>query len=218
MTVTTYSETEICQIGLSLIGGGDIDSITNPVTDLEATCARIYKPRIETLLSHEWNWSETELELAKDADVTPLKNFTSAFRLPPNMLAGPAAIYADGSELNDGDWTVKGAYLYCNYKTVIVDYRKKPPVAIWPSYFVNLAAHDLAAAFAIPVREDKSLREEMHRIAYGSPEFEGRGGLFATAKKLDAKAKPTRSMFANGDPLTRARFGGFPARDPRKGW
>lgn len=218
MTVNSFDETEICQIALSLIGGGEIDSITDPSTDLEATCARIYKPKIETLLSHEWNWAEAELELTKDIDVTPLKNFTSAFRLPGNMLAGPAAIYADGSQLNSGDWQVKGAYLYCNYTTVIVDYRKKPPVVIWPSYFVDLATHVLAAAFAIPVREDKSLRDEMHRLAYGSPEFEMRGGMFAVAKKLDAKAKPTKSIFANGDPFTRARFGGFPNRDPRRGW
>ncbi|MFO0390188.1 MAG: hypothetical protein ACK502_10810 [Alphaproteobacteria bacterium] len=211
MTVNTYTETDVAQIALSLIGGGDIDSITDPDTDLEATCARIYKPTIETLLSHEWNWAEAELELAKDLDVTPLKEFTSAFRLPANMLAGPAAVFGDGKEIGDGAWCVKGAHLYCSYTTVMVDYRKKPPVTIWPSYFVNLAAHALAAAYAIPVREGagRAIRDEMHRIAYGPPEMENRGGLFAVAKKLDAKSKPNRSIFANGDPFTRARFGGW---------
>lgn len=218
MTVNSFDETDICQTALSLIGGGEIDSIADPESDLEATCARIYKPKIETLLSHEWNWAQAELELAADLDVVPLKNFSRAFRLPGNMLAGPAAVYADGRQINDGDWEIKGAHLYCNYTTVIVDYRKKPPVIIWPSYFVDLATHVLAAAFAIPVREDKSLRDDMHRLAYGPPEMEMRGGMFAVAKKLDAKAKPTKSLFANGDPFTAARFGGFPNRDPRWGW
>jgi hypothetical protein len=133
------------------------------------------------------------------------------------------AIYtaSDTDDLEQLVWTFSvvegGATRVYGNTTVIVDYRKKPPVVIWPSYFVDLATHVLAAAFAIPVREDKSLRDEMHRIAYGPPEMEMRGGMFAVAKKLDAKAKPTKSMFANGDPFTAARFGGFPTRDPRRG-
>jgi hypothetical protein len=218
MTVNSFDETEICQTALSLIGGGEIDSILDPQTDLEATCARIYKPRIETLLSHEWNWAEKELELALDLDVVPLKDFTKAFRLPSNLLAGPGDVYGDGSQLNDGDWRVMGAHLYCNYTTVIVDYRGKPPVVIWPSYFVNLAAHDLATAFCVPVMDDRALRDDFQLTTYGPAEMEGRGGLFQTAKRMDAKSKPTKSMFANGDPFTRARFSGYPARDPRKGW
>lgn len=208
MTINDTTETGICQFALTLIGGGDIDSISDPQTGLEAICGTLYKPTIETLLARKWNWVDAEMELPKDPSVTPLKDFRHAHRLPGNMLAGPFAVRGNGLRLGAGEWRVMGDYLYSNYETVRVDYNRKPPVIIWPSYFVNLAGHAMAVALAVPVGVPDSVHDKFSRITYGPPEMMGQGGLYGIARNLDAQSKPTRSMFANGDPFTRARFGG----------
>lgn len=206
MTITTYDDNKICQIALSGIAGGSIDSILEPETDLEATCANIYFILVETLLSEEWNWTSGEAELVKDLDVTPLRQFTNAFTLPGNLLSGPSAVFGNGSRLNDGDWCIKDNHLYCNYDTVIIEFRKKTPVNTWPPYFVNLVIKALQADLAMPVRENATLKATLLEEAYGPPIMQGRGGLFGKAKTMDAKSKPMRSLFANGDPLSRTRY------------
>lgn len=208
MPISVYDENKICNIALSRLGGGTVESVLDPVTDLEVTCANIYFLVAESLLAHGWNWAKGEIELALLPDVTPLRGFGKAFQLPTNMLAGPVAVYGGGRRLNDGQWKVVGDRLYCDYDTVVVDYGKKPPVAIWPAYFVNLVTKAVEADLAVPIRENATLKATLLAEAYGTPEFEGRGGLFKIARNLDAQSKPTRSIFANGDPFTAARFGG----------
>lgn len=217
MPVIVYDENKICNIALTRLGGLPIESVLDPTTDMEETCANIYHIRAEELLAHEWNWTNAELELARLPDVTPVKTFRYAFQLPSNMLSGPRAVYGDGSELNSGQWKVVGDKLYCDFQTVAVDYGNKPPPSIWPAYFVNLVTKAVEADLAIPVREDRQLKADLLEEAFGPPIMEGRGGLFKIAKNLDAKNKPTQTLFSNGDPFTAARFGGFPSRDPRKG-
>lgn len=208
MSITIYDENKICSIALTRLGGGTIESVLDPVTDLEVTCANVYSIVAESLLSHEWSWVNTEFELNRLPDVTPLKDFKYAFQLPSNMLCGPRAVYGNGSQLNDGQWAVKGQQLYCDYTTVVVDYAGKPPVSMWPAYFVNLVAKAVEADLAVPIRENATLKATLLEEAYGPPMMEGRGGLFGIAKRLDAKNKPTKSLFRNGDPFTSARFGG----------
>lgn len=205
MTVTAYDENKICSIALSRIGGGTIDSILEPQTDLEATCANLYFLRMESLLSYEWNWANAEAVLAKDLDVTPLKDYGNAFRLPGDLLSGPYAVEGDGSRINTGNWRIFGAHLYADYRTVIINYRRKPVVQIWPSYFVNLAVTALSSDFSVPVRESVTMKDALYAEAFGTPQENGMGGLFKTARRLDAQSKPTRSIFRNGDQLTATR-------------
>lgn len=206
MTATTYDEVKICNIALAGIGGGSIESISSPSTDLEADCANAFALVVESLLSHEWNWAQAEVALARDLDVTPIKDYDYAFRLPSAMLAGPSGVWGNGSPLNDGQWCVKGAHLYCSYTTVKIDFSKKPPVSIWPPYFVNLVVAALRAQLAIPVRESVSMSEKFEVQAFGTPEEGGRGGLFRMARNLDAKSKPVKSLFRNGDPFSATRY------------
>lgn len=208
MTVSSFDENKICNIALSRIGGGSIDSILAPLTDLEATCANLYTILVQSLLAHEWNFSDAEAELAKNPDATALKDYTSAFRLPGDLLSGPYAVYGDGSTRNDGAWRIVSDHLYCNYTTVIINYRRKPPVSEWPAPFTNLVIKALEADLAMPVRENASLKAALLQEAFGTPAENGRGGLFGIAKRLDAQSKPIRSMFRNGNPITSARFGG----------
>lgn len=208
MTVNSYNENKICQIALSRIGGGFIDSVIDPVTDLESTCANIYTIVVESLLSHEWSFTNGEAELAKNPDFTPINGYKNAFRLPANMLSGPSGVYGNGSNRNDGHWVVADDHIHCDYDTVIIDFRKKPKVSEWPPYFVNLVIKALEADLAMPVRENASLKQALHVEAFGTPQEELRGGLFGVAKKLDAKSKTIKSFFANGNPITSARFGG----------
>lgn len=211
MTFSTFDENRLCNIALSGIGGGSINSIIDPVVDLEATCANVYSSLIPFLLSFNWNWTNTEAELAKNLDITPLREFESAFRLPADLSSGPVAVYIDGVQrAQEGYWKIKGTHLYCNGDVVIIDYVGGADVSTWPPFFRRLAIKALQADLAIPVRDNEQLEDQLRREAYGPPEMEGRGGLMGVALRIDAQSKGTKTMFKNGDPFTSARFGGFP--------
>lgn len=207
MTVTSLDEIEVCNIALARIGASPINSIEDPQDDREATCANLFFVTLDSILSeHDWNFARHEKALTLDSDEKPLRTFERAFRLPGDLIAGPFSVYGDDREINIGDFRVFGAHLYASYKTVIVEYRRRPPVTIWPPFFVNLVSNALSAQFSMPERDSTSMASYYDEIAFGPKSMDRRGGLFGTATKLDGQSKPTKSLFKNGDPLTGTRY------------
>lgn len=207
MTVSSYTEVSVCNIALALIGETAINTITDPETDVEATCATLYPITRDDLLSkHEWNFANPIRELAVDADAPAVDGWQYAHRLPANMLAGPFAVWGDGSTRPVADYAVINNHVYSNYAVIKVRFREQVLVSEWPHYFVNLVAHALGAALAKPVAENSARAEELRIIAFGSADKEGMGGLFANARRLDAQSRPIKSMFAMGDPLSATRY------------
>lgn len=206
MTVTTYDNVSNCNASMIRIGGEQIDSIVEPTTDLEAQCAVLYPLLVDALLGeHDWNWARQEMQLAADLDVTPLKKWDKAFRLPADMIAGPFAVFGDGREIGTHAYEIFGDHLYCDFSVVIVNYRRRKPEANWPPYFTRLVVTAFASQMAIPVRENLVLSEKLDIEAFGLPQEGRRGGLMGRAMTLDAQSKPIKSIFANGDPLTSTR-------------
>lgn len=208
MTVTERDEVYVCSLATNMVGGEPIDSIENPDTDVEATCARLYPMVRDTLLSkYEWSFAEDVQALTVDADQAARFGKKYAYKLLASMKSGPDAVYADG-RLDDPvqDFVLSGGYIHCDYDIVHVRFRYSPPVSKWPPYFVMLVATDLASLLAKPVADNTALAEEMRVRAYGPLEDRGEGGLYRDAKKTDAKSKPPKSLFRNGDPLTSTRY------------
>lgn len=208
MTLNTVDEIKICNTASTMISGKKINSITDPKNDSEATFAVLYPMSRDTLLArHPWAFANPFRTLAIDADAPVIGAWKNAFKLPSDLIAGPFSVFGDGSKyLADGfSFENRNDYIYANFDTCQISYRARPDVSIWPPYFVYLVATDLASLAAKPIKSDTALAEEMRIRAYGPAQLDGNGGLFQAAKNLDAQSKPMRSMFENGDPLTRSR-------------
>lgn len=209
MTVSSYDDIAVVNLALSKIAAESISSLDadDEDSDIAGLCARIYPAVRDTIISaHPWSFCKAELELSRANGITPIKNWQYAYRLPDDMLAGPFALYGDGSTNPVQSFEQFGDYLYCNYQKVLMDYRRRPPESQWPMFFVNLVATATAAELAIPITDSTSRSQELNLVAYGPPGLDGKGGLFATATRTDSQSKPIRSMFRNGDPLANTRF------------
>jgi len=207
MTVTSYTDIKIVNAALVKAGSSAVNSISDPTTDKEAKCAELYTPAIADLLSaHEWSFNYVERTLAVNADKTPVQGYDYAYRLPSALLAGPYAVYGDGSSYPVFDYINSEDYIHCDYQSLKIMCRIIPPVANMPLYFISLAVSDLAMQFAESVLKKTERAAELRIETYGAAQLGGNGGRFASAKLADSKTKPARSLFANGDPLSNTRY------------
>lgn len=209
MTINAYSQPEdICTAAMDRIGGGTINSISNPVTDAEATCARLYPLTVGMLLSrHDWNFANPVVQLAVNGDETPVGGYDYAFQLPSDLVAGPFAVYAHGDKSRPVlDYENANDHIHASFNICHIKYRRFAPPAVWPLYFTDLVVAALAGRLAKPVADDSGLQQELRIEAFGTANEDGTGGLFGAAKRTDAASQPIQSIFANGDPLTSTRY------------
>lgn len=205
MTLNAYDDLAICNLACDVLGLDPINSIEVPTTDAEAKLARLYPITMSGLLSrHDWNFADGYVQLAVNADMAPVSGYLRAFKLPSAMIAGPFAIY-DGQDLARPvhDYLNHADHIHTDRTDVWARYRKKVPVNLWPEYFVELAYVALAYVAAKPLTDNTSMTTELRIRTYGPAELDGEGGLWKSAKGIDAKSQPVRSIFQNGDPLTR---------------
>lgn len=207
MTVTVYDDLEICNVAVTMIGASPINSIAEPVTDIEAACARLYPLVLGALMTHNWSFNDAVRQLVVDADHAAQFGFLYAYRLPSDLVSGPDAVYADGDTTRPvSDFANANDYIYADYERIDVRYRSNgSDPAIWPGYFIDLFTAALAARLAQPVRAKTDIQTEMRILAFGPADMDGKGGLWLKAVNADAKSKPMRSLFRNGDPLTMTR-------------
>ncbi|PZQ48892.1 MAG: hypothetical protein DI551_00750 [Micavibrio aeruginosavorus] len=210
MTITTYDDLGICIAALAALGEGGIHSIEDPQTDVEAVCAVLFPLVLGTLLSmHEWNFANPVRQLAADPDVMEddRAGYAYAHRLPANLLAGPFGVYSSPRRTDRiADYLVSGNYILSNSAVVFARYCARTDIANMPLYFIDLAVTACSARFAKPITDNTALAEEKRIEAFGPADMNGRGGMFANAVVLDARSRPMKSIFANGDPLTAARY------------
>lgn len=213
MTSTAFSPLDVCNDALVMVFSTPVNDVTNPKTPKEVTCSRMYDLVISGLLArHDWTFTNVQRQLQNDPDRTPDANYTYAYRLPSDLIAGPFAVFADGElQFPVADFLVQGDYVHADYARVDVVYRAGKSPDIWPEYFRTLATVALAARLAKPIADNTDLQTELRIEAFGDQNGEGTGGLFRDAKRLDSQTKPIKSIFQNGDPLTTARLGGFAA-------
>ena len=204
MTLTANTEVDICNNGLDLIGARPINSIVNPTTDKEATCARLYKMTVSGLLSrHDWKFTNQMKQLAHNADQDPFGGKAYAYKLPSLLLAGPFSVY-EASNLGRPvhNYIHARDHIHTDNNTCYVRYHEKTLVETWPEYFVHLASVACASVFAKPIAESGEMATEYRIQAFGSANENGEGGLFGAYKGIDSKSAPLKSLFRNGDPLT----------------
>lgn len=177
-----------------------------------------YDAVLEDILSkYPWHFTKRFAALSRETATPPL-GWTAQYILPPDRLALPRAYF--DSATNDRPllrFQLSGSRVFVQSEVLFAEYQAKIAPAEWPGYFRELMTLCCAAEYALEIREDPQLRQQLRRDAYGPPEYQGEGGQFKIAADLDAQAMPSQQPAAGANPLTDMRSG-YDPDDARSGW
>lgn len=152
--------------------------------------------------SYPWTFFRSMKKLTRET-AAPEIHWDYAYGLPADRQGYPFAIFdsADcrtpfmGFEYSDNLLLTDAETIYCHYRKIV-----EP--GIWPGYFRDLYTLNLAAEYALAVREDGQLRTTLLRECFGPPEFHGQGGRFANATHADSSAVPSQQAGNGYDPFS----------------
>lgn len=96
--------------------------------------------------------------------------------------------------------------MFSNTPDLWADIQRDSDPASWPPMFHKLAVHALASDLAIAVTGSATLSDIHRRIAFGTPQEGGEGGLARQVRRLDSQQQPPQRI--TDYPLLAARMGG----------
>lgn len=160
---------EICNLGLSHVGGYSIESLDEPKKEARE-CKRLYLPAcMATLEISDWGFARKRTALALLTDTLGAWEYVYAWPSDcamPRKIYDPAAL-EDGGEQSDPVPFEQGINDALNKRTIatnmedaILIYTAKVVDAnMYPASFVDALGWRLAADLAIPLRSDSKMRE-----------------------------------------------------------
>lgn len=171
----------------------------------------------DVLSKYPWHFTKRFEALSKETTTPPL-GWTAQFVLPPARLALPRAYYDSATSTRPLlRFQISENRVFTATSLLFAEFQITPPPAQWPGYFQELITLCLGAEYALQIREDPGLRNNLRRDAYGPPEMQGEGGQFKIAADLDAQAMPSQQPAGGRNPLTDVRAG-YEPDDARCGW
>jgi hypothetical protein len=184
------SDLDICNNALTLLGSGTIASFTESakagaVNNLYSTF------KLSMLAAHSWRFATYKVQLAQLVAV-PTNEWTYGYQLPPDMIAGPFAVFnSDGTGTDPiTSFEIFGDKLFTDETEIYIDYRADVDEPKLPPWFVGLLEMGMAARLGAIITDSKKLAEEWNLRAFGSPSDNGRGGWFSTCVVLNASFNP----------------------------
>lgn len=211
-SLVIHTDVTVCNLAIAPSSGDKIDSLDEE-SPLAVFCADNYPHLRDTLLAkYRWSFANQIGLLAQLApaqgEIGPLaKKFAKPADLQGAVHAWRDRADPEGAtrrfvlEANDAFW--------CDQSPVYVEYTAVRTEAQWPSWFRHL----VVTAFASDVAafcQRMTLSREKRVEAFGTPQENGEGGLYAQARNEDARMAPQRQLVGGVDPgpLVEAR-GGF---------
>jgi hypothetical protein len=184
----------LCSSALLKIGAQPVASLEEGTAEAEVA-ANLYPGLRDALLSaHPWSFA-TGQETLPRLTARPTGDFLHAFQLPPGFLralsAGPPGA---GRGLA---YRILEDRLHSNATQVVLTYVFRPDESAFPAFFAAALVARLAAEFCLPLTENASRAELLHRLA----EQEMRA-----ARRADSQQATTRAI--EDFPLIAARQGG----------
>ena len=191
------SATDICSQALDRLGIPPISSFED--NRVAATCGRIYDDLMDSLIArYPWNFTRKYAALSR-TNVTPLAQWKFEYQLPGDMVdPGLYAIYRTSAESEPPFKVfevVGDRKLLANEQQLFISYTIRPPESDWPPHFYQLAIYAMTAELAKPLTEDNALMQEWRVFTYGTPQDQGEGGYFGTAKRIDSQMDPPARLF-----------------------
>jgi hypothetical protein len=171
---------QVVNLGLQWIGKDPIASLDNPSGKVAERVAAAYAGLRDAVLEEgDWSFAISRLSLNKDA-APPSFGFTARFVLPANVLrvisaeepAGSAGVIdAFAASLygasNGLEWQKEGRHIVANTSAATLNIRAVVQVvdsALWSPGFCQALAARIAAEFAVPMTENRSLQADMWKL------------------------------------------------------
>jgi hypothetical protein len=151
----------LCSRALLKVGAQPIASLEEGTVEAEVA-ANLYPGTRDALLScHPWSFATGQMELNRLA-ATPVADLANAFQLPPDLLR----VISAGSGRGRGiAYRIQEGRLHANPFQVVLTYVFRPAEGEFPPFFASALVARLAAEFCLPLTENTSRAEMLHRIA-----------------------------------------------------
>lgn len=186
------SKFDLCSQATALLGLGSIQSFSGG--SKEAIAGLLFDTQFLALVeSYPWGFCKvlsTALNRLSDA---PASQWTYQYQLPSDLDGIAWAVYTEATidARPFKDWERIGNTIATNATAVYIKYAAVPEVAAMPKYFHLLVITALASIFAMPMKESGEMADAYHKRAFGTPEQNGKGGLWAMATAADARGSPS---------------------------
>lgn len=167
---------------------------------------QIYERVIQSCLrSNKWHFAMKKQQLTK-LNETPINEWQYSFLLPVDFIKIYSVYTSNESpSLNTICFEIfSNNKLYSNISALWADYIFRIDESYWPVDFVEFATSALAAELAMPITGDTGLMQLYWNQAYGSPNENNQGGLYAKAAQSDSSQNP--SSVLNLNLLEQSRF------------
>lgn len=193
MAVTDVS---LASNALQRLGAKSISSFTQN-TDRSRLAANVYKFRVNYILAaYPWKFTLDYQQLAKDP-TAPIAAWANRFTLPaPRLQDGMFAVYDTNSAGANTikEYEVLGEFLHTDRDAIFVAFQKDVDEDLWPKYFQELIIKVLMVEFAMPITDQKTMREALYTEVFGTPNENGVGGLFGLCMARNSQESPPKSI------------------------
>lgn len=160
----------------------------------------------------DWNWARRTVRLDQLADA-PENGWRYGFDLPGDRI-GQAIAFLDQAGHSPRalrQFHIEGGTVYANVPELWAEIRVIVAVDDWDVNFRAAFTKLLASELAIPVFQDKSLKEDLRTICLGQPHEKNTGGLFGRLMAQNKAAEPMgASPLMAATPLDDARYSSGP--------
>jgi len=170
------TQTEICNIALSLIGNRRIEQMADSNVRARACTTHYEQARLEMLEAHPWKRANSRIQQTKDA-TDPVFGFGSRYALPPDYIT----IVDIGKNL---PWEIEGDFIETDADSPLnIKYTKNlTDTSKFSALMIEAFAHKLAARIAKKLVEQPSVVTEQLAL------FDH---VIAKAKKIDGRGRST---------------------------
>jgi hypothetical protein len=176
------SDIDLCSAALVKLGAQPITSFSGPQAEAEIA-NRLYPIVRDALMtSHPWCFTLAEATLVPDP--SPREGeFAYAFYLPADLLRTISAGTAGRSR--GLVYRVQGGRLLADVPAVVLAYQRRTEPSDFSVHFAAALVSRLAAEFCLPVTENASRAEVLHRLAAAEAQL---------ARLLDSQQNPPRVL------------------------
>lgn len=199
----TYTDLSVCNLAIDRVSGDRLDFMGEE-TPLGAFCADNYPHKRDYILGkYRWTFANRVALMAQiAADPAEARPLRAKFAKPADLVgavhdwrdtADPKAksVTAYVIEANDGFWS--------DQTPLFAEYTAQKAEASWPAWFRQLVVTAFAADLADHCQRS-TLARELRAEAWGTPQENGEGGLYAAARNEDARHAPQRHLVSGVDP------------------
>ncbi|MFC0385246.1 hypothetical protein [Muricoccus vinaceus] len=151
----------LCTRALLKVGAQPVASLEEGTAEAEVA-ANLYPGSRDSLLScHPWTFCTGQMRLNR-LDAVPVADLANAFQLPAGLLR---VISAGTGRGRGAPYRIHEGRLHADAAEVTLTYVFRADEAEFPPFFAAALVSRLAAEFCLPLTENTSRAEMLHRLA-----------------------------------------------------